>query len=156
MCLCTCFNLSAYFRTYVRDIINASEIMSGGVKNAYYHYAAFHDREFGSRRGYLASCFTYIPQHRVPPGEQHKVFKMAFIKKLNLIQMQPSKLQLGMFLDISNYQYLKVYVFIYNINQGRTFKGFDSFSSMLNKFCCRCLYPTLWECMGADILRQKI
>ena len=79
MHLFTCFNLSAYFRTYIRDIINASEIMSGEVKNAYYHYAAFHGYHYGSWVDYMATCFTYVPQQRVPPGEQHKVFKMAFI-----------------------------------------------------------------------------
>ena len=47
--------------------------MRGGVGNAYYHYAAFHGYEYGSWVDYLASCFSYVPQHRVPPGEQHKV-----------------------------------------------------------------------------------
>ena len=89
MSLCKCFNLSAYFRTYVRDIINASEIMSGGVKNAYYHYAAFHGYNYGSWVDYLASCFTYFPQHRVPPGEQHKVLSSRYIKKWTLTKMLP-------------------------------------------------------------------
>ena len=101
--------------------------MSGEVKNAYYHYAAFHGYEYGSWVDYLASCFSYVPQHRVPPGEQHKVSINEGIHKEIVIKLQPSKLQLGMFLDISNYQHLKTYVFIYNRNQGRLFKGLTTY-----------------------------
>ena len=57
------------FRSYVQETINGSEILSGGIRNAYFHFAVIQDI-WGD---YWASCLTYVPQHRVPPGEQYSV-----------------------------------------------------------------------------------
>ena len=64
------FNIGLAFRsTYVRERINGSDILSGGVKNAYYHFSLIQDvwDEFWTK------CLTYVPQHKVPPGDQHSV-----------------------------------------------------------------------------------
>ena len=69
--------------SYVRDKINESEITSGGVENAYYHFASFHDDAYNDNDNYTdntgvdywAKCLTYVPQHKVPPGEQHNVIE---------------------------------------------------------------------------------
>ena len=62
---CMKFKIMICFRSYVKGTINGSEILSGRVQHAYFHKAVLNDN--------LASCLTYIPQHRVPPGEQHSV-----------------------------------------------------------------------------------
>ena len=66
-------NFNVHYRSYVQERINGSEIINGGVKNAYFHFAVIHDYGFYTWNDYLASCLTYVPQNRVPPGGQHSV-----------------------------------------------------------------------------------
>ena len=57
------------FRSYVQDTINGSDILSGKVKDAYFHFAAIKDIWDDN----WSSCLTFVPQHKVPPGEHHSV-----------------------------------------------------------------------------------
>ena len=59
-----------YFRLYIRDNITGPEIMNGTLENAYFHSAIL---KSGHLSYHWASCLTYAPQYRVPPGGQHNV-----------------------------------------------------------------------------------
>ena len=68
-------HFTIFLRSYVKDTIDGSEILSGDVKNAYFHYALFQDIAGwgGYKNDYWAPCLTYVPQHRVPPREEYNV-----------------------------------------------------------------------------------
>ena len=75
------------FRSYVGEILNGSEILSGKVENAYFHFAAIQDR-WDNR---WASCLTFNPQHNVPPGERHSVTQHAkFLQKSKILMIKIS------------------------------------------------------------------
>ena len=72
------FTFDIHFRSYVQEKINGSIILRGGVKNAYFHFAIIQDKDMWG--DFWASCLTYVPQHRVPPGDQHSVKKQRLVK----------------------------------------------------------------------------
>ena len=53
-------------RSYVKKLIYGREIMNKTVANAQFHVALINEFE--------ASCVTFQPQHRVPPGQKYGVF----------------------------------------------------------------------------------
>ena len=67
-----------YFRLYIRDNITGPEIMNGTLENAYFHSAIL---KSGHLSYHWASCLTYAPQYRVPPGGQHNVMDVQGVPR---------------------------------------------------------------------------
>ena len=54
-------------RSYVKEQMYGEQIMNKTVDNAYFHTALIHE-------SLEASCVTFQPQHRLPPGQKYGVF----------------------------------------------------------------------------------